>query len=40
MSTKDVYNFIANSINQTELKHQIKQIVEMKQRNNIENDLF
>ena len=40
VTTKDVYNFIANSINQTELKHQIKQIVEMKQRNNIENDLF
>ena len=36
----DVYSFISNSINSPELKHQIKQVVEMKQRHYIENDLI
>lgn len=35
-----MYDYIANSVNQNELKHQIKQILDMKQRTNLENELL
>lgn len=40
LTAEDIYKFLANSINQGELKHQIKQVIEMKQRQYVENDLI
>lgn len=40
LAPQDIYHFISSSINQSELKHQIKQVIEMKQRQYVENDLI
>mmetsp|Transcript_41473 Transcript_41473/g.63282 ORF Transcript_41473/g.63282 Transcript_41473/m.63282 type:complete len:265 (+) Transcript_41473:3233-4027(+) len=37
---EDIYKYLMESINQAELKSQIKQVMDMKQRQTIENDLI